>query len=140
MDAPRTWLADLGAEECAVLLEASWLGRLGVTVDGHPEIFPVNHVFDRTSGTILFPSNARTKLHAALTQALVAFEVDGVDPGAASAWSVLVVGRTTEMVDPPTIAAAVRARQAAWAVSATTRWLEIHPVRVTGRRIALVGD
>jgi nitroimidazol reductase NimA-like FMN-containing flavoprotein (pyridoxamine 5'-phosphate oxidase superfamily) len=134
----RTWLADLPTPECAALLELSWLGRLGVTVDGHPEIFPVNHVFDRATGTIVFPTNARTKLHAALSQPLVAFEVDGVDPDGASAWSVLVVGRAHEETDRRAIAAAMRARRPAWAVSETTRWLRIEPVRVTGRRIALV--
>jgi nitroimidazol reductase NimA-like FMN-containing flavoprotein (pyridoxamine 5'-phosphate oxidase superfamily) len=136
----RTWLEDLPALECADLLESSWLGRLGVTVDGHPEIFPVNHVFDRRTGTVLFPTNARTKLHCALDEPLVAFEVDGVYPNELVGWSVLVVGAAEEETDPEMIAWAQAMRRAAWAVSEHTHWVRIQPVKVTGRRIYLVAD
>jgi nitroimidazol reductase NimA-like FMN-containing flavoprotein (pyridoxamine 5'-phosphate oxidase superfamily) len=142
MDRPtrRTWLEDLAPSECADLLEASWLGRLGVIVDGHPEIFPVNHVFDRATATIIFPTNARTKLHSALHEALVAFEVDGVYADEIAGWSVLVVGAAVEETDPDAIARAMALRRAAWGVSATTHWLRIDPVKVTGRRISLVEE
>lgn len=134
----RTWLEDLPPRECADLLELSWLGRLGVTVDGHPEIFPVNHAFDRPTGTIIFPTNARTKLHSALQEPLVAFEVDGVYPDEMAGWSVLVVGAAEEETDHDAIAWAMGLRRATWAVSEHTRWLRIRPVKVTGRRIYLV--
>ena len=136
----RTWLEDLSPRECADLLESSWLGRLGVIVDGHPEIFPVNHAFDRATGTIVFPTNARTKLHRALEEALVAFEVDGVYADELIGWSVLVVGPAEEETDPVAIARAMALRRAAWAVSEHTHWLRIQPVKVTGRRIFLVSD
>ena len=61
----RTWLTELTSEECAEFLALSWMGRLGVIVDDHPEIFPVNHAFDPSTGEIAFPSRAGTKLHAA---------------------------------------------------------------------------
>lgn len=136
----RTWLEDLTPQECADLLESSWLGRLGVIVDGHSEIFPVNHVFDRPTFTIVFPTNARTKLHSALSEALVAFEVDGVYPDELAGWSVLVVGAAVEETDHDAIARAMGLRRAAWAVSERTHWLRIEPVKVTGRRIYLVDD
>jgi len=134
----RTWLEDIAPRECADLLESSWLGRLGVTVDGHPEIFPVNHVFDRATGSIVFPTNARTKLHSALDEALVAFEVDGVLADEVVGWSVLVIGPAIEVTDPDTIARALALRRAAWAVSEHTHWLRIEPIKMTGRRIYLV--
>ena len=62
----RTWLIDISIEECRRLLKGTVLGRLGVIVDGRPEIFPVNHVFDTMNDCVVFPSNERTKLHAAL--------------------------------------------------------------------------
>lgn len=62
----QTWLIDICAEDCAELLAGSGLGRLGVVVNGRPEIFPVNHVYDARSGCVVFPTRARTKLHAAL--------------------------------------------------------------------------
>jgi nitroimidazol reductase NimA-like FMN-containing flavoprotein (pyridoxamine 5'-phosphate oxidase superfamily) len=39
----RTSLIELDPDDCAELLASSTLGRLGVLVDGRPEIFPVNH-------------------------------------------------------------------------------------------------
>lgn len=62
----QTWLIDKSAQERAELLAMSKLGRLGVIVDGRPEIFPVNHVYDRETGSVAFPTNDRTKLHGSL--------------------------------------------------------------------------
>ena len=42
-----TWLVHMAPKECEDLLAASSVGRLGVIVDGRPEIFPINHVYDR---------------------------------------------------------------------------------------------
>src|SRR3712207_4080973 len=102
--AVRTWLVDIGPEQCEDLLEATPLGRLGVVVDGRPEIFPVSHVFDRSSRCVLFPTNVGTKLHGALDWPWVAFEVDGVEPDDQGGWSVLVVGQAEEVTDPDEIA------------------------------------
>jgi nitroimidazol reductase NimA-like FMN-containing flavoprotein (pyridoxamine 5'-phosphate oxidase superfamily) len=134
----RTWLEEIRTSECIDRLESSWLGRLGVIVDGHPEIFPVNHVYDRPTSTIVFPSNSRTKLASALGEGLVAFEVDGVETDELVGWSVLVVGSTVEETQPQAIAQAMALRRATWAVSPTTRWVRIHPSKITGRRIQLV--
>jgi uncharacterized protein len=131
----RTWLTELSAEECAELLAISWMGRLGVMVDDHPEIFPVNHAFDPSTGTIAFPSRAATKLYSALTSRWVAFEVDGVEEDG-SGWSVLVVGSAEELVDRHEIDKMVRLRKAQWALSEQSHWLRIRPFKVTGRRIA----
>jgi hypothetical protein len=46
-------------------------------VNGRPQIFPVNHVYDRPSGCVVFPTRAGIKLHGALDWPWVAFEVDG---------------------------------------------------------------
>ena len=138
MTSHRTWLQSLSPGECVELLETSWLGRLGVTVDGHPEIFPVNHVFDRATGTIIFPTNARTKLHSALAEDLVAFEVDAVHTDPLVGSSVLVVGPAEEETSAEAIARAMALRRAVWAVSEHTRWIRIRPVKMTGRRIFLV--
>ena len=99
-----TVLVDIDPLECADLLAASTFGRLGVIVEGRPEIFPVNHVYDRQTGCVAFPTNARTKLHAALDWPWVAFEVDGVQPDGRGGWSVLVVGSAEVITDPEDIA------------------------------------
>ena len=114
MAATLTYVIEIPPDECARLLASSSLGRLGVVVAGRPEIFPVNHVYDRASGCIVFPTNDRTKLHAALDWPWVAFEVDGVDDGGASGWSVLVVGRAEEITDPEEIARLTGQRDVLW--------------------------
>lgn len=133
----RTWLEDLPPESCADLLEHSWLGRLGVITAGHPEIFPVNHVYERETGCVVFPTGAGTKLHTALSSTLVAFEVDGVDDDGAG-WSVMMVGSAEEETDPGAIARFTGLRRSDWALSERSHWLRIRPGKVTGRRIYLV--
>ncbi|MGD9798065.1 MAG: pyridoxamine 5'-phosphate oxidase family protein [Microbacteriaceae bacterium] len=135
---PRTWLEEIPVRRCIALLDGSWLGRIALDVGGHPEIFPVNHVVDRSDGSILFPTRVGTKLRAALDAPLVAFEVDGVDPIDGSGWSVLVVGAAEVERDPDVAAWATSWRAVPWAVSDASTWIRIRPVRVTGRRISLV--
>lgn len=134
----QTWLEELTPTECARHLAESHLGRLGVVVDGTPEIFPVNHVFDLVTGRVVFPTNDRTKRHAALHWPTVAFEIDGIDPDGRAGWSVMVVGRAEEVEDAAVIARARRRRMVLWAGGAQAHWLQIIPERVTGRRIQAV--
>lgn len=134
----QTWLLDIAVEECENLLAGSTLGRLGVIVDGRPEIFPVNHVFDRESRCVVFPTNARTKLHAALNWPWVAYEVDGIEPGDEGAWSVLVVGRAEEMTDPAEIARVAPLRHVLWRSGDAVHWVRIVASKMTGRRISAV--
>jgi nitroimidazol reductase NimA-like FMN-containing flavoprotein (pyridoxamine 5'-phosphate oxidase superfamily) len=132
----ETWLEELGEGVCRRLLAGATIGRLGVVVDGRPEIFPVNHVWDEPTGTVVFPSNARTKLHAATAGSPVAFEVDGLDDGGRSAWSVVVQGMAAELHDTGTVERAAAARVPLWAVGPYTHWLGIRPDRISGRRIS----
>jgi uncharacterized protein len=129
-----TYLIDIDPVDCADLLAAAPLGRLGVIVDGRPEIFPVNHVYDRLSGCVVFPTNARTKLHASLHWPWVAFEVDGID-GDGGGWSVLVVGRAETIADPDEIDRVAGERTVLWAAGENTQWVRIVASKVTGRRI-----
>lgn len=132
----RTWLIDIAAEECEELLTRATLGRLGVIVDGRPEIFPVNHVFDLQTRCVAFPTNARTKLHAALDWPWVAYEVDGVEADDAGGWSVLVVGRAEEITDPADIARLEALRHVLWRSGHPMHWLRLVPSKMTGRRIS----
>ena len=134
----QTWLIDISPEECADLLAAATLGRLGVVIDGRPEIFPVNHVYDRQSGCVAFPTNARTKLHGALDWPWVAYEVDGVGPGDEGGWSVLVVGRAEEITDADEIARLAAQRHVLWRSGDSAHWVRIVASKVTGRRISAV--
>jgi nitroimidazol reductase NimA-like FMN-containing flavoprotein (pyridoxamine 5'-phosphate oxidase superfamily) len=131
-----TWLVDIPPSECEELLKSSTLGRLAVVVNGRPEIFPVNHVFDEVERCVVFPSNAHTKLHAALDWPYVAFEIDGMDADQPSGWSVLVVGRAEEVQDTDAIEHWCARRGIVWRCGQQTHWLRIVAEKVTGRRIS----
>ncbi len=80
----------LGEAECWELLRGAQVGRVAVAIMNHPDIFPINYVVDH--GTIVFRTNEGTKLAASVLGPAVAFEVDGYDPAAGEAWSVVVKG------------------------------------------------
>jgi nitroimidazol reductase NimA-like FMN-containing flavoprotein (pyridoxamine 5'-phosphate oxidase superfamily) len=132
-----TYLIEMAPETCLERLAGSALGRLGVVVDGRPEIYPVNHVFDGETRSVMFPTNAGTKLFAALSWPWVAYEIDGVEAGPSGdwGWSVLVVGRPEEVEDPEAIARAEGRRDVLWRTGAGVRWVRIVPDKITGRRI-----
>lgn len=130
----RMVVVDMDAQQCEAHLTAATLGRLGVVVDGRPEIFPVHHAYDRTTGCVVFQTNARTKLHAALNWPSVAFEVDGTDPHDEwSGWSVLVVGRAQEITDPDEVARASRLKPTVWSGNDHEHWVRIVPEKISGR-------
>ena len=64
----------LPAHECWDLLAGVTLGRLVTSVDGQPEIFPVNYVVQRR--TILFRTAEGTKLVSTAINNHVVFEAD----------------------------------------------------------------
>lgn len=130
----RMMVVDMDTQQCEAHLTAARLGRLGVVVDGRPEIFPVHHAYDPTTGCVVFQTNARTKLHAALHWPSVAFEVDGTDPKDEwSGWSVLVVGRAEEITDPAEVERASRLKPTLWSGEDAERWVRIVPDKITGR-------
>jgi nitroimidazol reductase NimA-like FMN-containing flavoprotein (pyridoxamine 5'-phosphate oxidase superfamily) len=67
-----------------------------------PVIIPVNYLLDED--TVVFRTDAGSKLHAAIRGAPVAFEVDGVDQDRQVGWSVVVRGRAEEVTDPVKLA------------------------------------
>ena len=136
--AAETWLEELSEAACQHLLKTATIGRLGVVVDGRPQIFPVNHVVDEETGSVVFPTNARTKLRGAIEGPSVAFEVDGVDAGGQSAWSVVVVGQVEDITGSDEAGRATERRVPLWAVGDYTHWVRIVAERITGRRISII--
>lgn len=134
----QIWHVEISTEECTRLLTSAVLGRLGVVVDGRPQIFPVKHVYDSASGCVAFPTQPGTKLRAALSWPFVAFEVDGLGPDDNGGWSVLVVGSAEEITDPDEIRRLATLRDVHWVAGRSARWVRIVPERVTGRRISAV--
>jgi uncharacterized protein len=127
----------LGRGECLALLATASVGRVGLLVDGRPEILPVNYALDGES--VLF----RTAEGTALTQAsmaIVAFEVDRIDEESQAGWSVLVQGVAHDIGDAidPTSERLRRLTLVSWAPGSRPRWVRITPRRITGRRIRVL--
>jgi uncharacterized protein len=130
----QTILEVLSEADCTALLQSHHFGRIAVLVDGAPVIFPVNYVFEQ--GRIAIRTDPGTKLVGA-AQGHVAFEIDTVDDGSRTGWSVLVKGTGYDATDTIDLES-VHVRRFpvdTWLPGTPTRWIRIEPSAVTGRRI-----
>jgi nitroimidazol reductase NimA-like FMN-containing flavoprotein (pyridoxamine 5'-phosphate oxidase superfamily) len=126
---------DIGRSACLALLGAEGIGRVAVSIGAVPAVFPVHYAM--LDGEIVFRTAGGTSLDAALRNAVVAFEVDDVDPLHHGGWSVLVVGTADEITDVDT---RTRAEELAWRprrTSADVHVMAIRPELISGRRVAV---
>jgi nitroimidazol reductase NimA-like FMN-containing flavoprotein (pyridoxamine 5'-phosphate oxidase superfamily) len=122
----------LSETECWNLVSSRTLGRLVTSVDGQPEIFPVNFVVQHR--TVLFRTAEGTKLISAAINNNVLFEVD--DHNVVEGWSVIIKGiartlRTNEEIDE-----AERAQLLPWTATVKQHFVRIRPMSISGRRFA----
>jgi hypothetical protein len=122
----------LSEQECRLLLEAETIGRVGLSVGALPAILPVN--YSMADGMILFRTGMGTKLSAALSHTVVAFEVDHADPDRSEGWSVLVVG-VAEPVDGPVEAPTSDGVPTSWPGWHRQHLVRIRPEVISGRRV-----
>jgi len=126
-------VCELTRSECFELLAGGQLGRVAVTDDRGPVVFPVNYALDRH--TVVFRTEPGTKLHAAGRGGRVCFEADGTDEAARTGWSVIVRGEITEVTDPDELARLCDLPLRPWAPGARDHYARILPAVLTGRRI-----
>ena len=123
----------MAESECRSLLASRTFGRVGVTSGGLPVILPVRYLY--ADGAITFRTGGGTKLRAAESGDVLAFEVDSYDTEMSAGWSVLVLGRATVLttehehdglptIDPP--------RQG----ETRSHYVRLHCELITGRRLA----
>ncbi|CPR12145.1 pyridoxamine 5'-phosphate oxidase [Mycobacterium bohemicum DSM 44277] len=120
----------LPVHECWDLLAGMSLGRLVTSVDGQPEIFPVNYAVQRR--TVLFRTAEGTKLVSTAINHRVLFEVD--DHNVAEGWSVIVKGNARSLRTYEEIEDAEQAQVLPWTSSEKSHYVRITPESVTGRR------
>lgn len=120
----------LPEHECWDLLATVQLGRLVTSVDGQPEIFPVNFAVQNRS--VLFRTAEGTKLVSVAINNQVLFEAD--DHDGVEGWSVIVKGVTRTLRTDEDIAEAERAQLLSWTAPAKTHYVRVKPLVVTGRR------
>jgi len=132
----RTGLEVLAQDECLRLLNTQGVGRVAVVAGGRPMIFPVNYVVD--GRTIVFRTDAGTKLDGVTSGFSVAFEIDGIDALYHAGWSVLVSGVGRHVVDATEVAALTELPLRPWVPGEKSHWVRVRPDTMTGRRISTV--
>jgi nitroimidazol reductase NimA-like FMN-containing flavoprotein (pyridoxamine 5'-phosphate oxidase superfamily) len=98
-----------------------------------PAALPVNYRY--LDGVILFFTGQGMKLHAALQNSVVGFEVDSIDEFRETGWSVLAVGHSSEVTDTERVTAARQAGLRPWAAGDRSRLISVTPEVITGRRL-----
>jgi nitroimidazol reductase NimA-like FMN-containing flavoprotein (pyridoxamine 5'-phosphate oxidase superfamily) len=132
-------LLELPRAECLNLLGRSHFGRLAVSRgEGAPIIRPLNYVFDTRSQSVVFRTTPGTKLHGLLRAREAAFEIDGIDAGGRTGWSVVIIGVAEEVTAPSEIRRLDKLGLEVWAPGPRNHWVRIRARTVSGRRIASV--
>jgi nitroimidazol reductase NimA-like FMN-containing flavoprotein (pyridoxamine 5'-phosphate oxidase superfamily) len=123
----------LGDAECWRHLRSEDLGRIGVTLDGQPLVFPVNYAVSKES--IVFRTAAGTMLHRA-PGSLACFEIDRYDRGLRDGWSVMAVGKLDEITDADdSYSQALRGLPVQpLAPGPRPHWIALRVARVSGRQ------
>jgi nitroimidazol reductase NimA-like FMN-containing flavoprotein (pyridoxamine 5'-phosphate oxidase superfamily) len=133
VEVDRNGLEVLDRGECLRLLGTVSLGRVGLSSGALPCVLPVN--FRLVGDDIVFRTAAGTKLDAATRHAVVAFEVDDMDPLTHEGWSVMVTGVARAVVDEQELTEVEPHRIPHWAPPPDGRVVAISTDIVTGRRI-----
>jgi hypothetical protein len=133
VEVDRNGLEVLDRVECLRLLATATIGRVAVTVGALPVILPVN--FRLVGEQIAFRTGVGTKLDAATSNAIVAFEADAMEPFSHAGWSVVVTGAVGPASGPDRLAELERANIPRWAPAGQDRIVELSTEIVTGRRI-----
>ncbi len=120
----------LDRTECLRLLREAAIGRIALSHRALPTVVPVSFALD--DDRILVRTGDGARLHAAQSDAVVAFEVDDFDVERGTGWSVLVTGRASLERD-----ASVVARVPRWPANDVDDVISISIELVSGRRISV---
>jgi nitroimidazol reductase NimA-like FMN-containing flavoprotein (pyridoxamine 5'-phosphate oxidase superfamily) len=127
---------ELDEVECLRLLAGEQIGRVVFTEAALPAAQPVTYLLDDEE--IVFRTGGGGKLAAATRGAVVAFQVDRIDTGTRTGWTVLGVGQAYEVVVPARLAELAERIPAPWAPHRTAHTIAIPLQRLTGRRLVAV--
>lgn len=130
----RLGLEVLTTADCWSLLAGTPVGRIGFIHGGEPVVLPVT--FSVTGRTIVFRTGLGSKMSAAYTGQIVAFEIDGWDAEAHTGWSVLASGRLETVHAKEAVAQFEATHLVPWLSSARDGvWMRIAIEQVSGRRL-----
>jgi len=129
----------LTRQACLDLLSQVSVGRVGVSIDALPVILPVHFVL--FGEAVLFSTIPGTKLDAATTDAVVAFQADAPEARAGTHWSVHLQGIASEVSDEWDDARAMAASIKPWGSrSLERRLVRVEASHVTGRRFHIASE
>lgn len=130
-------LAELDRAECVALLQATSFGRIVLMEPLQmPLIRPVNYVFDPESQSVVFQTVSGSKLNSLVRSSRAWFEIDGLDCGRRTGWSVILAGHTEMITQPHEIRRLERLGQPSWLVGERLRWVRIRARTISGRRLS----
>jgi uncharacterized protein len=138
MNSDRQGVEVLSPTQCLRLIRRSSIGRVVVSLGALPAAFPVN--FALLDDDVVFRTAFGTKLSAALDDAIVAFEVDRIDPLRHTGWSVLIQGRASILDAPADVVRARRLGIRPWAPGEHPHFVRIRSEVVSGRRLPATAD
>ena len=127
---------ELDAPACLRLLAGCGIGRVVFTDNALPAAQPVNYLLH--DGEVVFRTRNGTKLAAATRHTVVGFEVDEIDPGTRTGWSVLGIGQAYEVQDRSRLAALAALLPDPWAPGHDAHTIAVPLTRLTGRCIRAV--
>jgi hypothetical protein len=123
----------LDRAQCLALLSKATLGRVAVTIGALPAIFPVK--FCVVAGQVVFRTGEGTKLTAALSGTIVAFETDCASEEDGEVWSVQIMGASRVVERTADVVAAQLAALRSWAPVPLRYLVKITPEIISGRRL-----
>ena len=126
---PRGPVVELSEEHSYEHLAAAAFGRLAVSLNGRPEIFPIDfHVDNRT---VVFRTANGTKLAEIIANPHVALEAD--ERTKETSWSVVLNGTASVLEDSAEVAAADLLPLPDWIPVADYVYVRIVPSSIRGR-------
>lgn len=128
MFSDQSAVAPMGLDECRRLLRTEPLGRIALSVQALPAVVPV--LFHLAGDRVVFTVETDA-LFAALTDNIVAFEVDHIDVETHEGWAVVAVGRSGPVAGDAPLR---RVGDSEGALSTAGRLMGISLDRLSGRR------
>jgi len=137
----RHRIESLDRDASMLLLRTAPVGRVGISVDALPVIFPVNFVVarphDDAPEVVVLRVGPGTKFEAAMHHNIVAFEADGYDPMNHTGWSVLAQGRSQVLDERGALDWARTLPLQPWALSEALFFVTVALDLVSGRRFGV---
>jgi uncharacterized protein len=123
----------LTPQDCLRLLGSVPVGRIAYTDQALPAVQPVTFLLDNNA--VLVRTGAGAQLASAARNAVVAFQVDQLDPESRSGWAVMVVGYAQEITDPDEVSRIKELPLRAWFTTERDHFIRVSIELIDGRRV-----